>query len=136
MATPAISPSPSIQSAAAGLKLDDLLHVLLTELTNQDPLKPVDNKDFIAQIAQFASLDSSQQLNQNVQQLLTLQAISQTVGLIGKTVSATTDTGAVINGQVTALSLTSGVPRMDITTGDGVVHTGIAIGQLQTVRNN
>src|SRR6266404_4527590 len=117
MATSAIGSTANLASAASGLKLDDLLRVLLTELTNQDPLKPVDNKDFIAQIAQFASLDSSQQLNQNVQQLLTLQAISQTVGLIGKTVSATTDTGAVINGQVTALSLTSGVPRMDITTG-------------------
>jgi len=134
MATTAISSTASIQSAAASLKLDDLLRVLLTELTNQDPLKPVDNKDFIAQIAQFASLDSSQQLNQNVQQLLTLQAINQSVGLIGRTVSATLDSGATINGRVTALSLLGGVPRMDVTTSDGQITTGIAIGQLQTVR--
>jgi flagellar basal-body rod modification protein FlgD len=64
-------------NATAGLKLDDLLRVLLTELTHQDPFKPVDNKDFMAQIAQFASLDSSRQLNDNLVQLLSVQALNQ-----------------------------------------------------------
>jgi flagellar basal-body rod modification protein FlgD len=135
MATDAIAPA-SIADAAQSLNLNDLLRVLLTELSNQDPLKPVDNKDFIAQIAQFSSLDVTQQLNQNMQQLLTVQAISQSVGLFGRTVSATLSTGAVINGRVTALELQNGVPRMTIHSDSdgGQDFRGIAIGQLTTIR--
>jgi flagellar basal-body rod modification protein FlgD len=128
----AIAPT-SLADAAQSLSLNDLLNVLLTELSNQDPLKPVDNKDFIAQIAQFSSLDVTQQLNQNMQQLLTVQAISQSVGLFGRTVSATLSTGTVINGQVIALDLQNGVPRMTVRTSSGDIP-GIAIGQLTTVR--
>src|SRR3982750_3281945 len=130
MATTAIAPA-SLADAAQSLSLNDLLNVLLTELTNQDPLKPVDNKDFIAQIAQFSSLDVTQQLNQSMQQLLTVQAISQSVGLFGRTVSATLDTGVIINGQVTSLQLVNGVPRMTVhSPSDGQDFPNIAIGQL------
>src|SRR4030095_15048073 len=91
-------------TASANLSMEDLLRVMLTELTFQDPLKPVENKDFMAQIAQFSSLDATQRLNQNLEQLLALQSVNQSIGLLGKTVSATTDTGS-ITGQVVALSL-------------------------------
>src|SRR5688572_14581119 len=50
-------------AAAAQLRLDDLLRLLLTEFTHQNPLKPVENKDFMGQMAQFASLETTQQLN-------------------------------------------------------------------------
>lgn len=129
-----VAPTPGIGAAAsAGLKLDDLLKVLLTELTHQNPFKPVDNKDFMAQIAQFSSLEASQQLNQNIEQLVTLQAINQSVGLIGKQVTALTDQGPV-TGRVTALTLTNGLPRLTVT-GDNVVVPNVAIGQLQLVEN-
>jgi len=133
MATAAIAPTPSVSTtAASSLKLDDLLRVLLTELTNQDPLKPVDNKDFMAQIAQFASLDSTQQLNQNIETLVALQSVNQSVGLIGRTVTAVNGSGTV-TGKVTALSLVGSAPTMTITPASGASVTGIAIGQLQTV---
>jgi flagellar basal-body rod modification protein FlgD len=136
MATAPIGSATELASAAsARLKLDDLLRVLLTELTHQNPFKPVDNKDFMAQIAQFASLDSSLRLNTSIEQLIALQAVNQSVGLIGRVVSANTDQG-VVNGRVTALSLVGGVPRMTIAEdgGNGRVFTNIAIGDLQTVR--
>jgi len=131
----AINPTSSATATAtAGLNLNDLLRVLLTELTNQDPLKPVDNTAFMAQIAQFASLDSTQQMSSNIQQLVGLQAITQTVGLIGRTVSAFTDSGSAISGQVTALALSNGVPLLTITGSDGVANTNISLGNVQTVR--
>jgi len=134
MATPAIGPTSGIAaSATQNLKLDDLLQVLLTELTHQNPFKPVDNKDFMAQIAQFASLETSQQLSQNIEQLVALQAMNQSVGLIGKEVTATTDTGTE-RGKVTALSLANGLPRLTILTPDQRQVVGIAIGQLQLVQ--
>lgn len=132
MATAPIAPSPSLSTA--GLQLDDLLRVMLTELTHQDPFKPVDNKDFMSQIAQFASLDSSQQLNQNIVQLLALQALNQSVGLINRTVSANIG-GTTIRGRVTAITLADGAPRLTITeAGTNNVVPNVAIGQLLTIQ--
>jgi flagellar basal-body rod modification protein FlgD len=133
MATSSIAAPGSVQSAAAGLRLDDLLRVLMTELTHQNPLKPVDNKDFMAQIAQFASLESTQQLNDSIGQLTTLQAITQSVGLIGRKVSVSID-GGVAAGTVTALALDNGVPRMTVQREDGSFIPNVALGQLLSVR--
>lgn len=131
----------SIDSAAlaqttrnAGLSMDDLLKLLMTELSYQDPLKPVDNKDFLTQMAQFTSLDTTRQLNDNITQLMSTQSLNQSVGLLGKTVDAQTDSNGVVSGQVTALQLVSGTPQITIKTAGGEVITGIQIGQLQTIR--
>jgi flagellar basal-body rod modification protein FlgD len=120
-------------TASANLSMEDLLRVLLTELTFQDPLKPVENKDFMAQIAQFSSLDATQRLNGNIEQMLQLQSINQSVGLLGKTVVANTDAGG-ITGTVSALQLVNGQPQLTITTSGGQTFAGITIGQIETIR--
>ncbi|MES2089667.1 MAG: flagellar hook capping FlgD N-terminal domain-containing protein [Pseudomonadota bacterium] len=134
MATSAIdSASLASSTKAAGLSMDDLLKILMTELTYQDPLKPVENKDFLTQMAQFSSLDTTRQLNDNIEKMLSLQSLNQTVGLLGKTVDATKD-GAVVSGQVTALQLVAGEPQITIKTSGGEVITGLAMAQVQTIR--
>lgn len=134
MAVSAIN-SSSIDSAtkAAGLSMDDLLRILMTELTYQDPLKPVENKDFLAQMAQFSSLDTSRQLNENIERLLSLQSLNQSVGLLGKTVDATVSTGTV-SGQVTALTMVAGEPQITVKSANGEVFAGITLAQVQTIR--
>jgi flagellar basal-body rod modification protein FlgD len=121
-------------NATAGLKLDDLLRVLLTELTHQDPFKPVDNKDFMAQIAQFASLDTSRQLNDNVVQLLTVQALNQSVGLIGRKVSADLGNGQIVDATVQGVDLQTGVPRVTLQNDQVLVIANVTLGQLTTIR--
>ncbi len=134
MAT-SITPTSSIaNSAASSLSMEDLLRVMMTELTYQNPLKPVENKDFMTQIAQFSSLETSQRLNQNLEKLLSLQSVNQSVGLLGKTVSVSTASGS-ISGTVTALSLANGDPLLTIkVSGSEQTIAGIGIGQIETVR--
>lgn len=128
----AISALSGVNAASASLSMEDLLKVMLTELTQQDPMKPVENKDFMAQIAQFSSLDASRQLNSSIEQLLKLQSLSQSVGLLGKTVDAQTATGFV-TGQVSALTTSGTEPQLTLQTASGLVP-GITIGQIQNVR--
>lgn len=117
----------------ATLNMQDFLKVLLTQLTYQDPMKPMDNEQFMAQMAQFTTLQQTQQLNSNLSQLLTNQASLQSVGLIGRTVDLTTNSGSV-SGTVTALSLAGSSPQLTVKTGDGSILTNIDLSQVTTVR--
>jgi Flagellar hook capping protein len=55
----------------------DFLKLLVTQLQNQDPLKPVDNQEFIAQTAQFSQLDQMSQLVSLMEKSVALQEAAQ-----------------------------------------------------------
>ena len=78
---------------ANNLGIQDFLKILLTQLNYQDPMKPMDNQQFMAQMAQFTTLQQTQQLNTNIEHLINNQASLQSVGLIGRTVDIATQTG-------------------------------------------
>ena len=128
--------SSALQQATlqqATLNQEDFLKILLTQLQFQDPLKPMDNQEFLAQMAQFSSLAQTSQINDRIDTLLTVQAATQSVGLIGKTVQVDTDSGSII-GAVGSLQFTDGAPTLTITTSSGEVVTGISVSQVTVVR--
>jgi flagellar basal-body rod modification protein FlgD len=91
----------------------DFLRLLLAQLRTQDPLEPVDNQQFVAQLAQFSALEINRQQSERVDNLLTVQAVTQSLGLIGKAIELRTAQGNS-NGTVTALSIVSGEPRLTV----------------------
>lgn len=131
MTTSAVSGVDSTSSKST-LTLQDFLRVLMTQLTYQDPLKPMDNQEFMAQIAQFTTLEQTQQLNTNIQTLLSNQAAQQSIGLIGHKVSITTSSGAV-TGTVTAIDLSGSAPQLTLSTTTGTL-TGIGFSQITSVQ--
>lgn len=126
-----IPATDSIQ--ANGLAMQDFLKILLTQLNYQDPLKPMDNQQFMAQMAQFSALQQTQQLNTKLDQLAATQASLQSVGLLGKNVDVATAHGRV-SGIVTALTLNNGAPLVSISTASGAALDGIGLGQIEQVR--
>jgi flagellar basal-body rod modification protein FlgD len=133
MTTSAIPAATSATSPTRSLGIEDFLKVLLTQLTYQDPLKPLDNQEFMAQIAQFTTLEQAQQTNSNIEQLVTNQAALQSVGLIGRTVDVTTPTGP-LTGTVSALSLAGSSPQLTLKLADGTVLANVELSQLVAVR--
>lgn len=125
--------SASAATAAAQIGIQDFLKILVAQLGNQDPLKPMDNQEFVTQLAQFTSLQQTQEMNDKLTTLLTAQASQRSVGLLGKTVDVTTTAGAS-SGVVSALSFTSGEPRLTIKTSDETFLTDIALADLTAVR--
>jgi len=115
------------------LNLQDFLKILLTQLQYQDPLKPMDNQEFMAQMAQFSTLQQTQQLNDNITQLLAVQSATQSIGMIGRTVSVGTADGTV-TGQVVSMDLTNGAPSLSVKLTSGQTLTGIGLSQILSVK--
>jgi flagellar basal-body rod modification protein FlgD len=95
MQTPELNPISTgstvlAASRAPVLGKDDFLHLLITQLQNQDPLNPTDHTEFTAQLAQFSSLEQLNNVNDNLEQLQNFQAStnnSQAVSLLGKEIT-------------------------------------------------
>lgn len=65
---------------------DTFLKILTVELANQDPLNAKDNTEYIAQLAQFTSLEQAQNMNSSITKLLLSQRFTEGAMLIGKNV--------------------------------------------------
>ena len=76
-------------TATQDLDKDSFLKLLVTQLQNQNPLEPMENTEFIGQMAQFSSLEQQVQTNSNLSELAlatSAQISSQAVNLVGKQV--------------------------------------------------
>lgn len=120
-------------SQSSNISIQDFLKILTAQLNNQDPLKPVDNEEFVAQIAQFATLEQSRQLNVKIDSLLGVQSSLQSVGMLGRTVDVNLN-GMLVSGRVTALDLSSGSPMMTITTASNAFQNNISLSQVVNIR--
>ena len=93
---------------------DDFLKLLITQLRYQDPTNPVDDKEFIAQMAQFSSLEQMQNLNKLAQEYVgTQQAMTmfaQATNLIGLQVKVDKGDGTVDEGTVEAVRFSTAGP--------------------------
>jgi flagellar basal-body rod modification protein FlgD len=117
----------------AGIAQEDFLRILLTQLRFQDPLKPVDNQEFVAQLAQFSSLEINRQQSEKIDSLLAIQASNQAVDLIGKSVELRTEQGSTV-GTVTAVSFATGEPRLTVTGGGGTTFVDLRLSDVVLVR--
>lgn len=94
-------------AAEQSMGKDAFMKLLVTQLKNQDPLAPADNSEYIAQLAQFSSLEQMQELNDNIVGLAVLQ---QNNALM----SQLTQSSALIGQQVRYLDPTTNEPKVGV----------------------
>jgi flagellar basal-body rod modification protein FlgD len=127
-----LSGTGSVQSATT-LNQEDFIKLFLTQLNFQDPMEPVDNREFLAQIAQFSSLEQARQTSEKIDDMVTLNSTSQSVSLIGKYVEVSTDLNVSV-GTVSAVSFTSNGPSLTVTLTSGGVLGDVKLSQISLVR--
>jgi flagellar basal-body rod modification protein FlgD len=109
------NPSVTATSKNDALGKDAFLQLLVTQMQNQNPLEPQDNGEFVAQLAQFSSLESMQNLTSTVDSISSLYQSSQALqasSLVGRSVivdagSTTVDTTKGMTGSVVVPSASS-----------------------------
>lgn len=100
--TGVLSQSSNVSSSQSSTKTtlgkQEFLNLLVTQLRYQDPLKPMEDKEFVAQLAQFSALEQMQNLNQSLE-LIKAQS------LIGRYVVATnpSETSKTVEGKVDSI---------------------------------
>lgn len=106
--------------------------LLVTQLKNQDPLEPVENSEFIAQLAQFQTLEGQTASNQKLEELVSIQqsqlalaGLSQAAMLVGKQCTWEQD-GTELSGTISKVTVEQGV--MMVTTENGKIPVGALTG--------
>ena len=123
--------SPELDRAS--LQQEDFLQLLLAQLSYQDPLEPLDNQEFLAQIAEFTGLEQARQTNDRVESLLSFSSSNQAIELLGRTVEVQTAGGPVV-AEVSSVRFQNGVPLMTVVVEDGSFLTDLSLSQVTLVR--
>lgn len=117
---------------SSSLDKDAFLNLLITQLRHQDPLNPMEDREFIAQTAQFSALEQMTNINKNFTQFMQMQAISNAAALIGKEVSYLTineETGEVetLSGKVTQVKFAEGSAFLTINDEDIPIELMVSV---------
>ena len=120
--SPISSTSSSSASAAAtasripqkALGENDFLQLLATQFKTQDPMKPVEDTAFIAQMAQFTSLQQASSMEQQMTQMRGDQARATANSYLGHHVTVDAGQGQTDVGDVTAIDASGAAPQLVI----------------------
>ncbi len=89
--------------ASTVLDKNDFLKILITQLSHQDPTQPMDDKEFVAQMAQFSSLEQMTNMSEGLTKVADLLARTQAISMLGSSVDI--DTGNdTVSGVVDAVT--------------------------------
>lgn len=100
--------------AASAVNRNDFLLLLTTQLKYQDPLQPLQDHEFIAQLAQFSTLEELQTLNQRMDLFAWVGGMGQAASFIGRTVTLQLPDGSRVEGVVDGVRVQNGVPYLEV----------------------
>ena len=143
----ASSSSTGATTSSSTLGKDQFLKLLISQLQNQNPLEPMNDQEYVAQMAQFSSLEQLQNMNSTLSQnmqynMLLSQTINNTMAtsLIGKEITADSDSIGVTSGSGADITFksTGFAPTGTITITDakGVVVRSLQVSNLQSGDNS
>ncbi len=119
----AVPPLSNVSAAATGtdfvqtksntIDQSDFIKLFLAQLQFQDPLEPVDNREFLAQMAQFSALEQARQTTKNTEDQLLMSEQQLALSLIGRAVQVQGQ-GGTFTGNVIAVDFSSGRPLLTV----------------------
>lgn len=111
---------------------DDFIKLFLAQLSFQDPMEPVNNEQFLAQMAQFANLEQTRLIHESLEQQTFMTASQQALGLLGKTVNVATSTGQ-LSGKVSAVNFNQNGALLTVTQANDSFISDVKLSQITLV---
>ena len=124
---PSGSEAGTASNASSQLDQDTFLKLMVAQLRNQDPMNPTDSSQFLAQTAQFTSLEKLEQVADQSAQAFAAQMAFGASNLVGRTVTYTDADGTERTGTVTSVRFGPVGPTL------GVEGAEVALDQVVTV---
>lgn len=120
-----LSNRPDARVPNPNLGKDEFMKILMVQLQNQDPLSPMEDREFIAQMATFSQLEQTMNMAKQIESLVQNQLISPIIQyshMIGKEVSYydVDDGTTVVKSNVKAVSQQDGWAILELENGDKV----------------
>ena len=110
------------------LDQDDFLKLLITQFSTQDPLAPITDTAFIAQMAEFTALENAKETQTEMSRLRAQSANQEAVTMIGKTVELIAgEDGEVVVGSVSKVLIDSDGPKLVVSGAPYSVDKVIAV---------
>jgi flagellar basal-body rod modification protein FlgD len=136
-AAAAAAASVAAHKTASTLGINDFLKLMTTQLKNQDPMKPLDGTEMVAQLAQFGTVSGVQQMNTTLSTLSDSLRASQALSgatMVGHEIVAQSGTASFdgTNGIVGGVDVPSGASSVSLTISDaaGQVLRHITVGTM------
>lgn len=117
----------------SGINEQDFIKLFVSELQFQDPMQPLDNSQFLTQLAQFVSIEQQSEEVSGINNLLTLNSSDQSLGLLSHTVQVTNADGSTTSGKVTGIQYGANGVQMTVATSGNNVLTNVNLSQIQLV---
>ncbi|MBZ9762250.1 flagellar hook assembly protein FlgD [Mesorhizobium sp. CA8] len=92
------------KTSKTAVDYQSFLKLLIAEMKNQDPTKPMDSTQYVAQLATFSQVEQSVQTNTKLDQIMQSSALSQADALIGRSI---TSADGKTTGTVASVTLSS-----------------------------
>ena len=95
-----------------GVGKQEFLQLLIAQLQNQDPMKPMEDREFVTQLAQFSSLETLQAVQKRLEGLEKADTLGLASAMLGKSVEAKLPDGTVVAGLVTGVRIEAATPQL------------------------
>ncbi|BCG71163.1 flagellar basal body rod modification protein FlgD [Mesorhizobium sp. 113-1-2] len=96
--------STTTSTSKTAVDYQSFLKLLIAEMKNQDPTKPMDSTQYVAQLATFSQVEQSVQTNTKLDQIMSSSALSQADAIIGRNI---TSADGKTSGTVASVTLSS-----------------------------
>jgi flagellar basal-body rod modification protein FlgD len=106
------APTGSTTKGFGTLGVNDFLKLITVQLQNQDPLKPMDDTQFISQMASFTNLQQTQTLTADFEAYSQQASINSASGMLGGYVTVADAAFGTVTGQVTSVKIENGTPKL------------------------
>lgn len=121
-----VGANSTTQKSKTDVDYQSFLRLLVAQMKNQDPTKPMDSTQYVAQLATFSQVEQSVQMNAKLDQMLQASALSQAGALIGREI---TSADGKTSGTIAEVRMiTGGLVAVLEGGGEIVVGPGVVIG--------